>query len=136
MIKYAMVTINHKYDDKDNLLVRRVLISYESKEKAPEKEDVVNYTGTRFVAKDDYFSDKSKSHQYNFHDANYELTKVTNEWREAETKIGLVQAKRPYHYYVDVNLSSVWPKYADPIEFEAETDEEAIKKFHEREELR
>lgn len=136
MAKYSMVTINHKLDENDNLLVRRILISYTNKVQDAKNEDVMNYVGTRFIAKDAYFNDKTKSHQYEFTDDGYKLIEVTNEWKDLETYQGLVLKERVYHHFVDNNQSFWFPPYAAPIEFEADTDEEAIQKFHGREELR
>ena len=123
-MKYVMIPINCKYDNNDQMHVRRVLVQYE---KTQEEDYQIFYTNTRFLAKDPYFEDKTRSHQYEFLDEGYRLIDVTNEHKEIEASV--VNITRRYHY----NLIYDLPK---GIEFEADSDEVAIKKFHEREELR
>ena len=134
-LPYAMVAICQKFNDNDQLCVRRVLISFKGTDVEPDpypkKGKVINYIGTRFIDADDYFKDETRSHKYKFDDDGYVLISSNN------IDEILVGDKRKYHYY-DTQLDEHgYVKYKlRPIEFQAESDEEAIKMFRERTEVR
>jgi len=130
-MKYVMLSINGKEVDGD-IYVRRVLLEYKNKDFEVSKggTPVCFYKGTRFVEKDNYFRDVSKNNQYEFHDDHYTLTKTNyahNRFLEGE--------QRQYHSFA-FDTDDPYYKALGPIEFEADSDEEAIKKFVERDELR
>ena len=77
--KYAMVPICTKYDDDDNLHVRRILIEYKTcrKDRKFGYYGQKNFGGTRFIAADPYFSKKDASHKYTFEDDGYRLSYVS-----------------------------------------------------------
>lgn len=124
-MRYAMIPINRKYDRQGNLVVRRVLVSYESKSIL---NGIAYYDNTRFIEKDPYFYNTHSSHQYTFDDEEYSLDSVDGESFECYTFKPEIFQRRKYHIINEFCI--------DAIEFEAESDEEAIKRFNERNELR
>ena len=111
--KYAIVPICMK-----EYRLRCVLISYENK--VLKSIDNVLYEGTKLIAKDPYFYDSSKSHQYDFHDTYYILSSVNNTHKIYESY--LLGEKRPYHYHIN-------SMFKNPIEFKAFTQKGALRKF-------
>lgn len=129
---YVMLAINGKEID-DNIYVRRVLLRYETKETAPALYRgvfITKYLGTKLLAVDDYFKDKTKNNQYSFYDDYYVLTS-TNYWHNK----GVEGDERLYHS-ISGELEDRYYKHLAPIEFEASSDKAAIKKFNKRNELR
>lgn len=128
-----MLSINGKQDRDNKIYVRRVLLEYKGKDI---KTDTLNnvpicyYVGTRFIEKDPYFKDPSKHNQYSFNDSSYSLTKT-----DYVHNMPLTGEERQYHSFA-FETSDPYYKALSPFEFEANSDEEAIKKFNEREELR
>lgn len=127
MKTYAMIPINFKYDENDNLLVRRVLIEYKNK---TQEKNVIYYENTTLVDVDAYFLDKTKSHQYVFDNDGYTLIDVLDDKALLYVLKSLVQAKRKYHSFDNSN------EKVKAILFIAKNDNDARKRFHEREELR
>ena len=128
-MKYSMVTINRKLEDNGILRIRRVLIQYESSEaNEPTDPNRVNYRGTRIVEVDSYFKDTARSHKYQFEDDGFTLLSSDN------LDSCLKNLKRIYHY--SNKAYTLEQKECQPIEFEADSDEEAIEKFNGRAELR
>ena len=141
-IKYAMVAINSK--EKDNHpVIRRVLISYKGSKTSYA---ITTYTGTRYITCDPYFNDKKSSHQYKFEDDGYSLTAIKGKQAERydEASLNALKAKRSYHSYISDAIWSPESNITDfrfmhavmPVTFKATSDEEAIKIFTERNELR
>lgn len=137
--KYAMVAINRKHDEKGRLHYRRVLISYKGK---PVKEKVNNnivkiiYRNTRIVDVDPYFKNETSSHRYAFENDGYSLVDCAYDYASE-----ILEEKRPYHSYIysgfDIcDWSDGTLKITGSSEFKAKSDEEAIKIFNERKELR
>ena len=112
-MKYAMIPVNRRYDSKDNRLVRRVLVSYKYKLKNGK------YMKTKVIDLDPYFKDPKSSHKYEFKD-NY-FTLVSNIYEGALQQC-LVNQKRLYMYNAGYLVEKA-------IEFEAGSNEEAIKLF-------
>ena len=127
MKTYAMIPINFKYDENNNLLVRRVLIEYQTKVSDTTNAHVIYYKDTRLIDVDSYFLDKNNSHQYTFDDDGYTLVDVLNDNCYTQD---IYATKREYHSF-DLKDS----KY-QAILFIAKDDSVARKKFHEREEFR
>ena len=127
---YAMIPINFKYDENDKLHIRRVLIEYKKLRKDEFNRDIYYYDDTRLIDVDPYFLDKSKSHQYIFEDDGYTLMDVRGDDYALYLLRGLIKDKRTYHSFEMSNSNY------KAILFNASTDEEALKKFHEREELK
>lgn len=113
-MNYAMIPINRRYNDNDERVVRRVLISYKK------CTDGI-YQGTKIIEKDPYFYDKNASHQYLFTDTSYSCISDAYGW-DAEN------VEHPYEY-------DAGRLYEKAIEFEADSDEEAIKMFNNRSEI-
>lgn len=124
---YAMIPINFKYDDCDRIHIRRVLIEYKT---THQEEKVIYYNDTTLVDVDAYFLDKESSHQYIFDNDGYTLIDCLSEDCLPYLVKGILQNKRKYHSF-DVEDA----KY-QAILFIAKSNEEAIKKFHTREELK
>lgn len=129
MNNYAMPIINWKEDEDGNLHVRRVLISYKGK---PTKQTrgsvtILYFKDTRLIETDDYFKDETKSHRYTFEDDGYILISCTNENAEEYKNHPELFEKRQYHTPDDFLLEA---------RFKAKNDEEAVKIFNERQELR
>lgn len=119
--KYAMVGINSRQNEQGEEVVRRVLIEYN-------KYQNYIFYGTRFIEKDPYFYDKTKSHQYKFKDDGYiQLKPVYSQW---------YRKKRAYHYNVLYSIVYHIKQDLSPILFKAKSDEEAILVFNNRKELR
>ena len=119
MINYAMIPINRKYDKEDKRHVRRILISYREKFNN-------EYLDVKVVDKDPYFKDPNSSHQYVFEEEGYKMIKnsyINNGDNH------LIDELRPYLHIRD-------DFYDISIEFKAKSDDEAIKIFNERDELR
>ena len=116
-MKYTMVAINHKKSEDGKPIVRRVLLEYKTRN-LDANNFYYSYSGIRLVEKDPYFYDENSSHQYEFTDSTFKLT--TNLYD------GELLEPRPYHYL----------KYLPAIEFEADSDEQAIQIFNTKEELR
>lgn len=129
-MNFVMIPINTRLDDNDKLLVRRVLISYTRK--MPKEVDgvkVIYFAGSKFIAADEYFLDKTKSHQYLFEDDGYTLKSANNEMAEQYLIKPGIFDKRKYHTYEHESVPG-------GIFFKADTVEEAIKQFNDRVELR
>jgi hypothetical protein len=129
-MKYSMVAINVKndlVDDEEAVRVRRALIAYEGKT-APVFGSM-SYKGTRFVTADPYFSEKGKSHVYQFSDDGYSLIST-----EDDGDAVLKGKKRAYHCYIPEALGDM--QYLAAVEFEADSDAKAIEAFDARKELR
>ena len=125
MKKYAMIPINWKKEGK-NTHIRRVLISYLFKKS---NGHIITYYGTKFIVADQYFSDANATHHYEFKNKYYKLICLTN---VDKTFLGYDKdmfKKRRYHY-------SKFFMYPQDVEFTAETREQAIRHFNERDELR
>lgn len=137
MKKYAMIPINTKEDEEGNIHVRRVLISYRFKthskinKKSNYEKVVANYRGTKIIATDDYFKNPNATHRYTFYDNGYALESVHNNLN------GFLYAFKPEIFYMRVyhGLDRKYDGYPSVIEFKANTKDEAIKLFTEREEL-
>lgn len=130
MKTYAMIPINYKYDENDNLLVRRVLIEYKSTTHENNIVDTIYYNDTTLIDVDSYFLDKTKSHQYIFDNDGYTLVDAMDDKALLYVFGGLVNAKRKYHSFSNVS------KEVSAILFIAKNDDDARKRFHEREEMR
>ena len=123
-MKFAMIPINRKYDENNNLLVRRVLISYTKKyKKRLCGESITYFTGTKIVETDNYFKE-SHSHTYKFEDKGYTLLDCQNELKEMYPES--LYKLRLYHA----------GSLVDAILFKAKSNEEAIEIFNNRKELR
>ena len=138
MKKYAMIPINTKEDEEGNLHVRRVLISYRFKthskinKKSKYEKVVASYRGTKIIAIDDYFKNPKATHIYTFYDDGYALELVRNNPNEFLYALKPeIYCTRTYH-----GLDKKYDGYPSVIEFKANTKDEAIKLFNEREELR
>ena len=125
MTKYAMIPINVKRIN-NKTHIRRVLISYLFKKS---KEHLVTYYGTKFITADQYFYDVNSSHKYEFKNKYYKLTYISKEvMNELKYDKDMFKKKR-YHY-------SKFLMYPQDVEFRANTKEQAIKHFNDRNELR
>lgn len=127
MKTYAMIPINYKYDENDNLLVRRVLIEYKTK---TQEDNIIYYNDTTLIDVDAYFLDKTKSHQYVFDNDGYTLVDVLDDKALLYALKGITSNKRRYHSFDTIN------KESQAILFIAKNDDIARKRFHEREEMR
>jgi len=109
-MKYAMIPINRRYDENNNRIVRRVLISYKT------KDEYGVYIGSKIIEKDPYFKDKNSSHQYLFENDGFRLIHDAygDDYRLGE--------KRPYEYSAGELIET-------SFEFEATNKKEAIKIF-------
>lgn len=133
MGKYVMLAINGKQPTDDEIYVRRVLLEYKDKNFKTvglSGTPACYYIGTRFIEKDDYFKDPTKNTQYIFKDDRYVLTGTNYSHNKF-----LIGEEREYHAFA-FDISDPYYKALMPIEFEAETDEEAIRVFNDRKELR
>jgi len=133
MGKYVMLAINGKQPTYDEIYVRRVLLEYKDKNFKTvglAETPACYYIGTRFIEKDDYFKDPTKNTRYVFKDDRYVLTSTNYSHNEF-----LVGEERGYHAFT-FDINDPYYKALMPIEFEAATDEEAIKIFNDRKELR
>lgn len=124
--KYAMVLIAPKQDEDGTNLYRRVLISY-GDEIVDSKNYRVFFDKTRFLDKDDYFKDEKANLKYEFLDDGFILKSIAESHREGHED--LIGTKRRYHE----NCSYFETR---AIRFEADSDEDAIRIFHERTERR
>lgn len=94
---------------------------------------------TKLLAKDPYFETEESSHKYLFEDNGYTLLNVKetnsngNRYNEQAPSI---YDKRRYHVYLAPVANPLTPEQRHMCKIQANSDEEAIKKFHEREELR
>ena len=123
--KYAMVAINTKRQD-DGIHIRRVLISYLFKTKKKIDGKVVTYYhGTKFIAADPYFSDKTASHKYTFTDRYYKLDTANNELSLMYALKSDIYKKRKYHSFGALTF-----------EFKSESKQVAIHRFKVRKELK
>ena len=138
-MKYLMAPICTKYDDDNNLHVRRALVSFKKI-----KSDGFGgkiYLETRLVGLDDYFKNENSSHTYQFYDDGFALVDCKYpETKAMYEKEGILGKVRPYHTlhmerYCWVGEGKL-AKATCPIVFRAKTDLEALKRFKEREELR
>ena len=117
-MNYAMIPINRRYDEKGNRIVRRVLISFNYIEWG-------QYKGTKLIAKDPYFNNPNSSQQYVFEDTEFWLIK---DGYSDDIQSTLLNVKRPYEWDAHRLVEKA-------IEFIADSDEEAIEIFNNREEL-
>lgn len=137
MKTYAAVPINIK-DMDDGTHVRRVLISFEdvrSEEFHGWPMEV--FYGTKLLAKDPYFETEKSTHKYILEDDGYTLVTVQNNpngklYEEAKE----IYNKRRYHVYLAPVANPLTSEQRHLCKIQANSEEEAIKKFHEREELR
>ena len=131
-MKYVMLAINGKQPSENEIYVRRVLLEYKGKELGKNEEGMstATYRGTRFIEKDGYFKDPTKSNQYEFSDGCYKLISTEYAFNKP-----LESVSRSYR---SVDFGSDDPYFAQlaPIEFDAGSDEEAIDRFNGRDELR
>ena len=136
MNNYAMVPICTKYDDDNNLHVRRVLIKYDELLNDSEDNYIKYFNSTRFLCADPYFFNKESPHHYTFYNDGYVLDDVRVEDMEdlfyTLFVASAVSEKRKYHIVPNFDVLT----NGEPALFSAETDEEAINKFMNREELR
>ena len=133
-MKYAMVPINTKYNDMDQKLVRRVLISYEDKF-TEGRDDITYFKGTKLIDVDLYFLDNTKSHQYSFCDDFYRLVS-SNSPNDFMYILKGMYEDRKYHVYKHLDKFRDFSGNIISIYFECNSDEEAKEIFHKREELR
>lgn len=117
-MKYAMIPINRRYNDKNERVVRRILISYKTKNKNG------IYEKCSVIAKDPYFLDKNSSHQYQFDNDSFYLIKDIYEGKENF----LLGVRRPYQFNEGYLAETA-------IEFTSRNILEAIKRFNDREEI-
>lgn len=133
---YAMIPINSKINGKDEVLIRRVLISYKGKP----IQGVFGgktYINTRLVAKDPYFKDEKSSHQYIFFDDGYYLEECKHaDLKEDYEGVGIMHKVRPYHTTFKLDNYFKDGDELKSIEFKAKNDKEAAKIFEGRKELR
>lgn len=113
-MKFSIIPINRKYDDNDNIIIRRILISYQ------DKKDAV-YQNVSIIDKDDYFKDENSSHQYIFTPEGFKLIKTT---QNSGDEI-LLDWLRSYRCYQDLFPNSG----IECIEFECDSEKEAIEIF-------
>lgn len=127
-MKFAMIPINCKRDDENNLLIRRVLISYKFK---TTRKDIVTFYGTKFLLADQYFYSSDSSLSYKFKNGYYILNTVSsnNSYYDEYIKNKNLFKKRRYHY-------SKYFMYEKDVEFKANSIQQAIEIFRERSELR
>ena len=140
MNNYAMIAINRKEDEAGKVHIRRVLISYKGR---PTIGDfgIKYFHNTRLIAVDPYFEDTTRSHQYKFEDDGYTL--ISNDGPNAFLYVFKPELfkKRTYHI-LPHGGEEIWDYSEDKlvltgyVRFKAKSDEEAIKIFHERKELR
>jgi hypothetical protein len=115
-MKYAMIPVNRKYDNKNQRIVRRVLVSYKYKYKNGK------YMKTKLIDLDPYFKDPKSSQQYEFTDKYFFLK--SNAYG-GMLQNSLLNKKRLYTSNAGLLIEKA-------IEFEAPNNEEAIKIFSER----
>lgn len=127
-MKFAMVPINCKRDVENNLLIRRVLISYKFK---TTRKNIVTFYGTKFILADQYFYSFDSSLSYEFRNGYYILKDVNsnNSYHDEYIKNKNLFKKRRYHY-------SKYFMYEKDVEFKANNIQQAVEKFRERSELR
>lgn len=112
-MNYAMIPINRRYTEDWKRIVRRVLISYDSK-----TEDGL-YKKCKIIETDPYFKDKKASHQYKF---------CSKGFKCVEDRYGGMDENSEYiPFQYDARRL-----YETAYEFEAIDDKEAIKVFKER----
>mgnify|MGYP003328028799 CR=1 FL=1 len=129
LLNFVMLPINHKVRD-GQPIVRRVLLSYKS---TVEKGDTIYYKGTKFIEKDPYFYDETKSHQYEFKDSYFRL--ISNSYGSFDNF-----EKRKYHSYKKPHCEGLMLEYInlncqEAIFLEGFTVEDAIEYFKNRDEL-
>lgn len=123
MAKYAAIVITT-----GGSCPHRVLIKYTKYE---DDGTTRNYSGTKVIYKDKYFTEPGHSHQYVFDDDGYSAVRVdsshyTPEFsskKEVKKFIKAIKNKRVYHAYMHV-LSLL------PHEFVCKTDKQAIKMYY------
>ena len=122
-MKFAMIPINRRYNDKNERVIRRVLISYTRKVKGV-------YKGTKLVDKDPYFNDPNSSQQYVFTDDYFYL--ISNAYDDDSfanaLQNALIEEKRPYEYDAGKLIETA-------VEFTAKDLQEAMEMFHNRVEV-
>lgn len=124
--KYAMVLIAPKRTEDGTNLYRRVLISYED-EIVDSENYRIFFDKTRFIDKDDYFKTGKANLKYEFLDDGFILKSIAESHKEGHED--LIGTKRRYHE----NCSYFETR---ALRFEADSDEDAIRIFHERTERR
>lgn len=117
-MKFAMIPINRRYNDKNERVVRRILISYTSKRQGI-------YKGTKLIDKDPYFNDPKSSQKYIFEDNCFYL--VSDGYSDP-VQGTLLKIKRNYEF--DAGLL-----YETAIEFQAADLQEAVEMFRNRVEV-
>ena len=119
-MKYVMIPINRRYDDNNKRIVRRVLISYTKKVDG-------QYKGTKLIEKDPYFYDPKSSQKYIFKDDGFTL--ISNAYSGSSIldvfQDSLIDLLRPYEFDAGRLIETAY-------EFMADSEEEAIKIFTER----
>lgn len=134
-MNYAMVGINRKETPQGEPVVRRVLIRYEGRPKM--SLGCKYYNSVKLLAVDPYFQNENASHKYVFEDDGYRLLDCQYELtKQAYKEQDLLGPKRQYHTLHLEDHTWLYGKPQTPIIFKAKSDEEAIKLFHERIELR
>ncbi len=119
MLNYAMIPINRRISIDGKRIVRRVLISFNYIEWG-------QYKGTKLIAKDPYFENPNSSQQYVFTDTEFYLVK---DGYDNPIQSSLINKKR--HYEFDAGKLE-----ETAIEFCANSDEEAINIFNNREDIK
>ena len=120
-MKYAMIPINRKITDDNELLIRRVLISYQKKKKKSLYGMPVTYfEGSKLIDTDDYFK-QNNSHKYEFTDEGYKLITCDSESKKIYPE-SLFEFRK---YHCSTGVFSA-------ILIKANSDAEAIKMFKER----
>ena len=130
-----MCAINRKYDENNNIVVRRVLIRYVGKPQV--KMGVKYFNSVKLVFADPYFNNEKASHRYNLQDDGYFLLECKNDnLKQVYQKNNLLSEKRKYHIYPGDEYTTLFGNEGSKTIFKAKSDEEAIKIFNDREELR
>lgn len=123
-MKFAMIPVNRRYNEKNERVVRRVLISYLTKTKKG------LYKKTKLIEKDPYFYNKNSSQQYVFTDNGFKL--ISNSYDDGtfanSLQNTLIEELRPYQYDAGLLIEK-------SIEFEAKDLQEAIEMFNNRTEV-
>ena len=118
-MKFAMIPINRRLGENGTRIVRRVLISYQSKTRNG------HYKRTKLIEKDPYFKNPNSSQQYVFKDTYF--VHLTDSYNNEEQKL-VMNNKRYYMYDEGLLIENA-------EEFTAETLDQAIELFNNRKEI-
>ena len=136
MNTYAAIPICYKMAD-DGKHIRRVLISFtEVKTEQLHGYPVEFFSGTKLLAKDPYFDKPDSSHQYVFEDDGYILKTCDNDNKEDYSSYDELFEKRRYHVYLGAVMNPLSSAERKMCKIKAKDDEEAIKLFNNRPELK